>query len=306
MMVSNRGSVFRLLYWQWRLATLFVVAGLLAPAAHELLELRWLALPALPLGVAGGALGIFVSFRTNSAYARWWEGRQLWGRLVNASRMFSSQAVAYLEPRGDGPARAPSELARELVTRHVGYVHWLRCALRDQRPSDDADVARLLGPELAELAAEPNLGHALLHKQLVALARAERRGELDPMRLASMDQTIATLLDVQGGCERIKRTPMPRGYGFIAERLVAGYAFVFPLGIVRDLGWGTPLLSTFVCLAFALISEAGRVLEDPFTLFWNGLPLSALSTTIESNARARLGDTELPPAKAVDEHGILM
>lgn len=304
MMVSNRGSVFRLLFWQWKLATLFVVAGLSATAAHELLELRWLALPPLPLGVAGGALGIFVSFRTNSAYARWWEGRQLWGKLVNASRMFSSQAVAYLE-RADAPGVA-SALARELVTRHVGYVHWLRCALRDQRPHEDPDVVRLLGAELEGLGAEPNVGHALLHRQLVALARAERRGELDAMRLTSMDQTIASLLDVQGGCERIKRTPMPRGYSFIAERLVMGYAFVFPLGVVRDLGWGTPLLSTFVCLAFALIGEAGRVLEDPFTLFWNGLPLSALSTTIESNARARLGDAELPPPKVVDEHGILM
>jgi putative membrane protein len=88
--------------------------------------------------------------------------------------------------------------------------------------------------------------------------------------MLQMDQTLCALTDAQGGCERIKRTPMPRGYGFIAERLLLVYSCVFPLCVVAELHWWTVPVNLVVCLGFALISEAGRVLEDPFTMFYNG------------------------------------
>jgi putative membrane protein len=72
------------------------------------------------------------------------------------------------------------------------------------------------------------------------------------------------------------------------------------------LGWFTVPLNVLACLAFALISEAGRVLEDPFTLLYNGLPLSALSRTIEVNLREQLGDPDLPPLLKPDAEGILL
>lgn len=34
----------------------------------------------------GFALSMLLVFRTNTAYDRWWEGRRLWGTLVNNSR----------------------------------------------------------------------------------------------------------------------------------------------------------------------------------------------------------------------------
>jgi len=75
---------------------------------------------------------------------------------------------------------------------------------------------------------------------------------------------------------------------------------------VRDLGWFTIPMNLLVCLSFALISEAGRVLEDPFTMFFNGLPLSAMSKTIEVNLRQRLGETDVPAIPKPDARGILM
>ena len=33
--------------------------------------------------MAAGALSLLLVFRTNSAYDRFWEGRKLWGKLVN-------------------------------------------------------------------------------------------------------------------------------------------------------------------------------------------------------------------------------
>ncbi|MBX3273750.1 MAG: hypothetical protein KF729_26025 [Sandaracinaceae bacterium] len=299
MIVSGRRQfVFTrvVLFWQWRNTLTFTVAGVGIVALHELFEARHLALPTLPLAVVGAALGIFVSFRTNTAYDRWWEGRKLWGRLINESRHWASQVGSYV---GDEATR------RALVHRHAAYVHTLRCLLRGQDPFADEEVARLIEDDPA-LRKESNLTHALLARQLDAIAALERDGALSAFRLASMDTTLRELINIQGGCERIKKTPMPPLYGLLATRLVQFYAVLFPLSVVRDLVWWTVPVNVLVCIAFALIAEAGRVLEDPFTMFYNGLPLSAMSRMIEVNVRQRLGETGLPPMLEPDAQGVLM
>lgn len=303
MMVSNRGSVWRLVLWQWRLVSYFLFGGFIAAITHHM-EWTSATLSSLPLAVIGGALGIFVSFRTNSAYARWWEGRKLWGRMINSSRHFATQVLSYF-PRGDDGQ--PSPLQRELIVRHIAYVHMLRLLLRVQPPFEDSELVTHLSPqELAVLPTESNATHALLNTQSELVAQAARDKLINDFHLQMLDDTFAKLLDIQGGCERIKKTPMPRGYSFIAERLILLYGFLFPWVLVHEIGFLIIPINILVCLSFALISEAGRVLEDPFTMFWNGLPLSAISRMIEVNLRQRLGDPDLPPMIQVDEKGILM
>ncbi len=304
MITGTRGSILGTLGWQWRSVTLFTVSAIVTVSLRHFLEWHWLALPTTPIAVVGGALGIFVSFRTNAAYQRWWEGRQLWGRLVNASRMWSSQVLSYL-PRADGGE--PTELQRTLVRRHAAYVHVLRCLLRVQDPWKDPDVLRYTTDEERERwRGESNVTHAILDEQLAAVSAETDAGRLHELRLQSLDHTIMAFLDVQGGCERIKKTPMPRGYGFFAEQLIRAYGLLFPLVIAEDLGWIAVPVNVLVCLAFLLISEVGRVLEDPFTMFWNSLPISALSRTIENNVRQRLGAKDLQENWKEDPPGILM
>jgi putative membrane protein len=294
MFVDYRGSLLGIIGWQWK-SLLFLCAA--AAGATWLGLYSGFKLPALPLAVVGGAVGIFVSFRTNAAYQRWWEGRQLWGRLINNSRLWASQALTLVD--GDDEAR------RRLVTRQVLYAHVLRCLLRNQKPGDDVEVRRFLGDDGAALDAV-NATHALLHRQSEDVAALFRAGRLDGLRLTLLANTIGQLLDVQGGCERIKKTPFPRGYGFISERLVYAIAFLLPLGLHADVHWWTVPLTVLVCSSFLLIGEVGRVLEDPFTLFWPALPLSAMSTTIEIDLRQRLGETDVPAVPKQDKRGILM
>jgi putative membrane protein len=299
MFVNYRGSVAGLLGWQWRSVILFAVFATVVVALDRVAGLDLIEVQALPLGVLGGAIGIFVSFRTNSAYDRWWEGRRLWGQLVNTSRHFATQVLTY--------AGREHEIPRALVRRQIAYVHTLRCALRGQDPLEDADVRRFLDEtEREQLRGESNPNHALLHRQNEELVRLADRGIIDTFRLQSLDRSIAVLLDVQGGCERIKRTPFPPGYGFLATRLIQLYSILLPMALVSELGWIAVPVTLAVCLGFTLISEVGRVLEDPFTMFWPALPLSALSTTIEINLRQRLGETDVPPMPKPNEKGILM
>jgi putative membrane protein len=298
MMVSNRGSVLRLLLWQWRRVVLFTVASLVPVALHQELGMIHWALPALPVAVAGGALGIFVSFRTNSAYARWWEGRILWGGMVNVSRHFASQVIAYVQ--------VGSDVHQRLVRRHIAYLHVLRCALRAQDPTQDDDVQRNLTEDERPWLGLTSPAHLLLDRQLRQLTELSRAGSLDAFQLRSLDGSLRDMLNFQGGMERIKKTPMPRGYGFIADRLTVAFALLLPFALVAELGWVTVPVSVLVCLAFALISEAGRVLEDPFTMFWNGLPLFAITKTIEHNLREALGERDLPPLPSANAEGILL
>ncbi len=300
MFVDYRGSVLGLLRWQWKPVTVFAIAATAVVVADRLGWARAIEITTLPLAVVGGAIGIFVSFRTNSGYDRWWEGRKLWGKLVNLSRHFTTQVLSYL-PEEEAQTRT------RLIHRHIAYVHTLRAMLRDQKPLEDEDVvAFLTADELASLQGQSNATHAILHMQMATIVELARREVIDPLRLQSFDTTIAGLLDVQGGCERIQKTPFPRGYGFIADRLILAYGLLLPLGIVQTLGWLTIPLSVLVNVAFTLISEVGRVLETPFTMFWPALPLSALSKTIEINLRDRLGERDLPPLPRPDARGILM
>ena len=299
MFVDYRGNIFSLLVWQWRNTLAFVATGVAAAVAHHFFGGYFPRLSSLPIAVLGGAIGIFVSFRTNSCYQRWWEGRQPWGRLINNSRHFATQALLYLEDR-------PEE-ARALVRRTIAYTHVFRCRLRDQDMFADTDVKAFLSEEdLAGLKGDSSPNHAILHTQMEILVRLQREGVIGPEVMRSFDESIRVFLDVQGGCERIKKTPFPRGYAFISDRLILAFGLLFPWTLFHEMGFWTVPLGVLVCLGFALIGEAGRVLEDPFTMFWPALPLTSLSKTIETNLRHRLGETGLPPLPVPNARGVLM
>ncbi|MFT7518319.1 MAG: putative membrane protein [Kiritimatiellia bacterium] len=294
---SVKSNPFQLILWQQKNLSMFMWAGIAAWVLVEPLQMSMMELPVMPISIVGAAIGIFTSFRANQAYDRWWEGRKLWGKLINTSRHWCDQVHHYVEDK---------ELAKELVDRQITYVHALRCLLRKQDPYKDADFLRLLREEDQALEGSTNLTHALLDRQMKALVAISNAGDLPGLRLQSMDVTLMDLLNIQGGCERIKGTPLPRGYGFIAELLVDLFAMMLPFALVHELGWVAIPLNGLVCLSLALIGEAGRVLEDPFSVFYNGLPLHALSIKIERNLRERRGDSVLPASILESPTGILM
>lgn len=298
MMTENlKSNPLALIRWQKKNVMLYAGAGFVAWLLIVPLKGEWLQLPVMPITVVGAAIGIFASFRANAAYDRWWEGRKLWGRMINSSRHWCDQVRHYV--------RDPAE-AEKLVVRHITYVHTLRCLLRKEDPFADSEFLRNVAEEDASLEGSTNLTHALLDKQLEALVAQSDAGKLDGHRLQSMDRTLMDFLNIQGGCERIKGTPLPRGYGMVVELLIQTFSWMLPFALVHELHLVAIPLNVLVCLSFALISEVGRVLEDPFSEFYNGLPLSALSIKIERNLRERLGETDLPASVTESPLGVLM
>ncbi len=303
MFVDYHRSVSTLVVWQWRALALYAACAGIVVFLEDVLTATWVDLPAVPLTVIGAAIGIFVSFRTNSCYDRWWEGRKLWGQLVNTSRMFGIQVLGYPV----GPADRLRPILQRIVRRHIAYVHALRCSLREQDATRDPEVASYVEPsELGRMTDEPNVNAALLNRQLRDLARLCRAGHLDARALQSLDSSIATLLDVQGGCERIKKTPFPQTYEFVASLLIAAFAVLLPMGIVEEAGWFAVPIAVLVCFAFRVIDQVGTMLEDPFSMAPAALPLNAIATNIEIELCNRLGDSDAPEPPTPDDDGVLM
>lgn len=290
-----RASLYHMFFnWQRKMALWCLLSATVTASLYWFNIIpNWAAFPSFPLAVVGGTLGIFVSFRTNSAYQRWWEGRKLWGRLINTSRHLSTQALTYL-PEAD---------AKTVIHRHAAYVHALRCALRNEAPHEDEHYIRCCDPsELERFKDATNLNHALLTQQMRQFIALKHANTINDFWMSDLDESIRHLLDIQGGTERIKKTPFPPAYGYLAIKLTQIYAVVLPICIVDQIGWWVIPTNLAICMAFQLINEVGRALENPFTSFWPALPLSAMSLTIERNIRQIRGETDLPPGQQPLQH----
>ncbi|HTV02479.1 MAG TPA: bestrophin family ion channel, partial [Luteitalea sp.] len=236
-----------------------------------------LSLPSLPLGMMGAALSVFLAFRNNSAYDRWWEACTLWGALVNDSRSWARQAVSFIDeghpPRADGESR--ETVSRRLIEWQIAFVHALRCHLRNQNAFPemgdliDADAVRWLRTQ-------SNVPLGLLAMMGRELGALRQRGAISDYRFVKMDESLTRLCAIQGGCERIKNTPLPRQYEFFPRVFVATYCILLPFGLVEGLGLLTPLASTLASFIFLALESIGREIEAPFELTVHDTPLTQL------------------------------
>lgn len=300
MVVGGKAPILRVLFvYLGGYLLLFVAGAGLAYGAYTLFG-EDATLPPMPVSIVGAALSIFLGFRTNAAYGRYWEARTLWGRVINGSRHFAHQVVAYFPADRPGASEAAplraTGAAAELITRQAAYAHVLRCHCRGQDPLDDEHVARLLTDgDRRDLAATTNAPAALARRSLACLGGTASRGEISEERLRSLDSTLRALLDAQGGCERILKTPLPVSYGYYARRLTVAYALMLPWALVSSLGPLTLVVAPSVALVFLLIDNAGEIIETPFSMITFGLPLSSMSLTVERNLRELVvGLDELP------------
>ncbi len=257
-------------------------------------------LTTIPFTLIGLALSIFLGFRNNTSYDRFWEGRKLWGGLVNTTRTLTRQILTLInEPADKAPAsehdsEAIASFRREMVYRVIAYVHAFRAHLRDQ--DDLEDLAPVLSEsEIESLRGEHNRPIAILQSLGHRVRDAWQRGWIHPYHLPVLEQSLVALTDIQGGCERIKNTPIPLSYTSLIHQIVAIYCIALPFGITKTVGVFTPVVVGIVAYAFYGLDAIGDEIENPFGKDPNDLPLSTLSRMIEVNLRQRLGETELPP-----------
>ena len=303
MIVPKEPQLGRMLAYVGRPLLLLVLWDVLIVLAYKVLHWEWVGSKYIPLALYGSAIGIIVGFRNNSAYGRWWEARGLWGQIVNNSRSLARQVVTTMHvPEGDGcegegvdSEHAVLRMQARLVHYQIAYVHALRQQLRGLSPWQE--VERVLpGEDLGGLRGSKNVPLSLQQCMGEMLRAAKQRGWLDRLEWQAMDRNLDDLADAQGGTERIKNTPMPKQYDFFPMLFVQIYCLLLPIGMVQNLGWFTPLGSTLVGFMFLALDKIGRDLEDPFDNTIFDVPMTAIATTIETNLRQLLGETDLPEA----------
>lgn len=286
-----RGSVARKIMGRLLVTTLFAMLVTEMYREEKLTE----GLTMTPFSLIGVALGIFLGFRNNSGYERFWEGRKLWGKLVNTTRSLTRQVMTLVDAKVEGPA--VNEYHRDFVHRIAAYVHALRFHLRGESGRYH-ELARLLPQDdLEAVANSSNPPIAMIHTMGEKLRDAWQRGWIDTYHLPIVESSLTLLADIQGGCERIKATPIPFSYTLLMHRIVAIYCFALPFGIVQQAHLWTPLVVLLVSYAFYGLDMIGDELEMPFGTDDNDLPLEQLSTMMEVNVRERLGETDLPPLR---------
>lgn len=248
--------------------------------------------PSLPLTLFGSALALFLGFRDNSAYERWWEGRILWGAMINSSRSLARATRNFL------PDPEAHDLKRTIVLRQIAYVNALRCQLRRQ-PADQ-EVLKFLSKGEADFALQrTNIANGIVDGTGRRIDIARREGWIDTIQQTQMEAVLIDIANAQGGMERIKNTPLPNQYRFFPTLFTHVFCILLPIGLVETLGIATPLGSTVAGLMFLAVLQIGDDLVDPFADTVHDVPMTAMCRTIEIDLLQSIGDEAPGPVTPV-------
>lgn len=326
----------------WKNLLFFLIYGsLIVFAYHELEHLDPkinIALPFQPLSVIGIAVAFYLGFKNNQSYDRFWEARKIWGGIVNYSRTWGNQVLSYMTLRVADGSMTQEELEttqKTMIYRHIAWMNALRLQLR--RPSSFSishnkshtakfykgnptgkDWKKDVGPflscaeEINEMQKYKNAATQIIRNQGEELKILREKGIIEDFRHMELMHSLEEFYNLQGKCERINNTPLPRQYSYFSRVFVWLFILLMPFGLVgefasmgHDLIWLTIPMFTLIAWIFLTMETIGDNSEDPFENFINDVPMTALCRTIEIDLREMLGETDLPP-KIQAENGVLM
>jgi ion channel-forming bestrophin family protein len=297
MIVRSKSNWWNMLF-VWRgsmmkqmLPQLLIVAALSVVAVwtEGYVFSRKVPLNATPFTLVGVALALFLGFRNSSAYDRWWEGRKLWGALVNTMRSLTRQALTMT-----GDARDK----REFLNMLVAFTY----AMRDQlRGNTFARSAELLTPALAEEVDRARYKPFIILRAMGEwVAARQHENAFGEITMTAIDHNLVELSNILGGCERIASTPVPFAYSVMIHRVVYFYCALLPFGLVDAIAWMTPPVTLVMAYSFIALDSLASELEMPFDRDENGLALDAISMNIELSIREMSGEpSEKTPLQPV-------
>lgn len=258
------------------------------------------------IGYVLSAISIFIAFRVNQAYGRWWEARQLWGKIINESRSWGRLVVTHFG--------SSDSLSRTLVMRQIAYAHNLRIALRhgtgpEGRTMMKAQLERLVPEQDDSLVDRSvNLPTQLLLLQAADIEEALEGSQEKRQVWTRLTNVLNGISDAQGGCERIKKTVFPAGITQFTKFMVWALA---PLMTFAVLGHTSEYdvielpVVVVVTAIFVIIEQLARDLQTPFDDAPDDTPMTAICATIETDLKQMLDDQSLPE-EPVPVRGVLM
>ncbi|MBI6630973.1 bestrophin family protein [Pontibaca salina] len=243
------------------------------------------------MGIFGVALSLFLGFRNNAAYDRWWEARKLWGSIISDVRNLGRHLCLFV---GDGADR------EHILSCAVAFAHLHRGFLRNVDVR--TDVVPWIGEEkTTAMMAQQNPADAALRSMADQVGRLIEKDAISGFGQMTISQTLSAMAEAQAGCERIVTTPLPFVYSLLVRRTTYLYCWLLPFALIDSTSWFAPVFVAIVAYVFFGLQSVTNELELPFRKVQNGLPLDAMCRTVEISVSEALG-REAPAERAPVNH----
>lgn len=228
----------------------------------------------------GFAISMLLVFRTNTAYDRWWEGRKLWGSLVNNSRNLAIKLNVFL-PEDDHASRVFFRQAIPL------YAFALKRHL--QKESTRLQLDEKPHPELPDFNTMQHAPNKVAESIIRKINQLYKHGSITAEQLIILNNEMQSFTDICGACERIKNTPIPYSYSTFIKKFIFIYVVTMPFGFAFNLGHFTIPVTTFIFYVLASLELIAEEIEDPFGVDSNDLPMLKMSENIKKNIQDIIG-----------------
>lgn len=300
MLVSFSKNPFRsalgVVSYNWGRILAFALIATIAYVVHDILEYKDVSLPVAPVTVVGGGLAIFLGFRNNSAYDRWWEARKIWGGIVNYSRTFGMQVNSYAGINNSGQTIDQATIEtwrRSMIHRHIAWLNALRIHLRKEDTWEQIEpwLEKEEYQKLMQLANKPS---QLINMQGVHLKNAFNGQIIDNFRHISLSDSLREFYNLQGKAERIKNTVFPYYYNFFTNLFCWLFIICLPFALVEDMGWSMIPMSVAISFVFSILDKAGNITEEPFEGRAADTPMTTIVRAIEIDLLQMLESGEIP------------
>ena len=222
----------------------------------------------------GFALSMLLVFRTNTAYDRWWEGRRLWGSLINNSRNLAIKLDSFL-PKDDLANRS---FFMQLIPR---FAFELRNHLQSEQTRFELDENP--HPEIPDFDRTKHVPNQVVSLVMKRINHLYNQKSITGEQLLFLNNELMSLLDICGSCERIKNTPIPYSYSSFIKKFVFIYVVTLPIGYVFSLGYLVIPVVMFIFYVLASLELIAEEIEDPFGKDTNDLPMQRMAETIQKN-----------------------
>ncbi len=258
-----------------------------------------LAVPA----VLGTVISLLLGFRSNQAYDRWWEARQVWGAIVNDSRTLARQVLNFT---GSQYEEDDVHIWRQrMIRRQIAWCYALGQSLRRLNPTVGLEKY-LSRKEMEYLTRFNNVPMAMLDQHGKDLRRALEEGYINRYQQMEIDKTLTRLCDAMGKCERIKNTVFPSTYSLYIHFSLLLFIAMLPFGVIDYFGFLEVPLVVAISASFLLIEKMAIHLQDPFENKPTDTPMTAIAGTIEKDLKQLLHDQDLPEDKRQEKYYYIM
>ena len=295
MLINDKYNVYKLSQVTGlKFLTLFLITAAVG-ISSSVLDLRHLLFPTNLVAILVGAVSIFLAFRINTGYSRWWLARQIWGGLINESRSLAMYVVSMMRESGD-LSDEERERHRKIIFRHIGFVNSLRLQLRRQGPEDwEKEIwdRKINGqPLFSDQEAELLKTKANKATQIIIMQSEDVSayfGHKEDYRQTKIAEVLRELYIRQGQSEAIKNTVLAWGYSFYTRALVRMLAAIIIFSQVNGFSFPSITLVSFIATVFITIEQVGRNLDNPFENSFNDTPLSTICRLIEIDLLQQIG-----------------